>query len=96
MRAGSRATVAGVAQPVFWLPAMVVHGAVCLDHTDHAIIGVGHVDVAIRIHRDALRIIEFRLESRPIQIARHTIAGHGRNNASGITLWITLLPVSEI
>lgn len=48
------------------------HRAVGTDHPDTVVVGIGHVDLALRVHRDAHRCIEACLRGHSIGIALFT------------------------
>ncbi|VUM26694.1 hypothetical protein PGKDCPLP_04105 [Stenotrophomonas maltophilia] len=58
-----------IGQPRALAAGQGTHVAVGTDHPDAVVEGVGHIDLALRVHRDAHRCIEARLRGRAIGVA---------------------------
>lgn len=67
-RIEARRDAQAIGQPRALAAGQGTHVAVGADHPDAVVEGVGHIDLALRVHRDAHRCIEARLRGRPIGV----------------------------
>ena len=63
------------------LPRQCPHLAVGADRADAIVIGVGDIDIALVVHRDADRPVEPRLRRRAVAIARRPVTRERRDRA---------------